>query len=63
MLEPNYVLPKHWKQWDGRTVVVLASGPSMTQQDADYVEGKAKTITVNSSFRLAPWARAVGGGR
>ena len=48
-----------YKQWKGRTVVVMASGPSMTQQDADYVEKKARTIAVNSTFRLAPWADVV----
>lgn len=49
----------YWQQWPGSTVVVMASGPSMTQQDADYVEGKAKSIAVNSTFRMAPWADIV----
>lgn len=43
-------------EWDGETAVVMASGPSMCQEDADYVRGKAKTIVVNTTFRLAPWA-------
>lgn len=43
-------------RWRGQTVVCLASGPSMTQADAEYVRGRARVITVNSTWRLAPWA-------
>ncbi len=39
-------------------MVVLASGPSMTAADAEYVRGKARVMTVNSTWRLAPWADA-----
>lgn len=45
-----------WRRWDRGLVVVMASGPSMTQEDADRVRGRARVITVNSTFRLAPWA-------
>lgn len=45
-------------RWRGQTVVVLASGPSMTAADAEYVRGKARVMTVNSTWRLAPWADA-----
>jgi hypothetical protein len=45
-------------RWRGQTVVCLASGPSMTQADAEYVRGRARVITVNSTWRLAPWADA-----
>ena len=41
--------------WRGETVVVMASGPSMTQADADACRG-LRVITVNSTFALAPWA-------
>lgn len=34
----------------------MASGPSMRADDAAYCRGKAMTITVNSTWRLAPWA-------
>ena len=37
----------------------MASGPSMCQADADYVRGKARSIVVNSTFRLAPWANVL----
>lgn len=45
-----------WRQWAGETVVCLASGPSMTAEDAEFCRGKARVITVNSTWRLAPWA-------
>jgi hypothetical protein len=45
-------------QWPGATVVCLASGPSLTHEDACYVRGKARVITVNSSWQMAPWADA-----
>lgn len=38
------------------TFVCLGSGPSITQEDVDYVRGKAKVICVNDTYRLAPWA-------
>lgn len=43
-------------RWAGQTVVCIASGPSLTQEDVDYVRGKARVIVVNNGFRLAPWA-------
>jgi hypothetical protein len=44
-----------WPKWQGRTVAVLASGPSMSQEVADRVKG-LPAIVVNNTFRLAPWA-------
>jgi hypothetical protein len=43
-------------KWRGEVVVCIASGPSLTQEDVDKLRGKARVITVNSSFRIAPWA-------
>jgi len=42
--------------WAGRTVFILASGPSLTQEQCDAVRGKGKVIAINTTFRLAPWA-------
>jgi hypothetical protein len=42
--------------WPEQTVVCIASGPSLTEQDVNYVEGKARVIAVNDAYRLAPWA-------
>ena len=47
---------REWRRWAGQTVAVLASGPSMTAEDALYVRGRARVITVNSTWLLAPWA-------
>jgi hypothetical protein len=43
--------------WKGRTVVCLASGPSLTQEDCDAVRvAGLTTIVTNTTFRRAPWA-------
>lgn len=42
--------------WNEATVVCIASGPSLTAADVDYVRGKARVIVVNNGFQLAPWA-------
>lgn len=41
------------------TFAVLATGPSMSQELADYVRGKCKVIAVSDAYRLAPWADAL----
>ncbi len=40
----------------GKTVVCLASGPSLTAADVDWCRGKAPVVAVNDTHRLAPWA-------
>lgn len=42
--------------WPGETCVCIASGPSLTPADVDYVRGKARVIVINNGFQLAPWA-------
>lgn len=43
--------------WSGRTVVCIASGPSLTQEDCDTAkESGHPAIVTNTSYRLAPWA-------
>lgn len=37
----------------------LASGPSMTQADADAVRGLGRVIAINNTVQLAPWADAL----
>jgi hypothetical protein len=57
----------HWsitREWDGQTVAVLASGPSMTQEVAETVRlAGVRTIAVNNQAiptngkaAMAPWA-------
>ncbi len=43
------------KMWDGATVSILASGPSMNAAVVDSVHGEP-TIAINTTFQLAPWA-------
>lgn len=38
------------------TIVCIASGPSLTQDDVDYCRGKAQVYVINTSYKLAPWA-------
>lgn len=45
--------------WPNETVVILATGPSLTQDDVDYCRGKARAIAINDAHRLAPWADAL----
>jgi len=59
-----------WKvprDWEGETVAVLASGPSMTREQADAVRGRCRVVAVNNQGidtvcdgrvvpALAPWA-------
>jgi hypothetical protein len=43
--------------WNGRTVAILASGPSMSAETAELVRNKSlPTIVINTTFHLAPWA-------
>lgn len=36
--------------------VILATGPSLSQDDVDYVRGKAHVIAVSDAYTIAPWA-------
>jgi len=47
------------RKWEGETVVIVASGPSLTPEQVDYCKGKARMIVVNNNYRLAPWADAL----
>lgn len=48
--------------WGGRTVVCIASGPSLTADDCAAVQASGHpAIVTNTSFRLAPWADIVFG--
>lgn len=47
------------KLWPESTVVILATGPSLTQADVDRCCGRARVIAVNDAYKLAPWADAL----
>ena len=44
------------RDFDGEDVVIVAGGPSVTQEQIDYICGKAKVIAINDAYRLVPWA-------
>lgn len=39
-----------------RTIVCLASGPSLTLEDVETCRGRFPVVAVNDTYRLAPWA-------
>lgn len=41
------------------TWVCIASGPSLTQAQADYCRGRARVMVINDGYRMAPWADAL----
>lgn len=44
-------------KWQGRTVVAIASGPSLTIEDCELVRNSGHpTIVTNLTYRLCPWA-------
>jgi hypothetical protein len=49
-------------EWGERTVVCIASGPSLTAEDCERVRDSGHpTVVTNTTFRLAPWADVVFG--
>lgn len=56
--------PSYWtvpRLWPGETVVILASGPSLSDEDIAVVRdahcsGRCRAIAVNSTFRRVPFA-------
>ena len=49
-------------RWRGQSVCIIASGPSLTREDAAYARRHAdRVITVNESWRMCPDADAVYG--
>ena len=44
--------------WAGETCFVVASGPSLTQNDVNLIKGR-RTIVTNTTFRMVPTADAL----
>ena len=43
--------------WSGKTAIVIASGPSLTDEQCNAARATGfDTIVVNATFRRAPWA-------
>jgi hypothetical protein len=48
--------------WPGGTVVVMATGPSLTREDVEYCRGRVDgAIAVNCAYLFAPWAEVLYG--
>jgi hypothetical protein len=52
------MLPRLSRDWIGRTVFIVAGGPSVRQEDVDRLRG-ALVVVINSSYTVAPWADAL----
>ena len=52
-------MPTVPREWPDETAVIIATGPSLTQEDVDYCRGKARVIAVNNAYTVAPWADAL----
>lgn len=51
------VLPEVPVLCPGGTVACLATGPSLTQADANYLRGRVDAVVVvNNAYQMAPWA-------
>jgi hypothetical protein len=44
------------KLFSGETFACVGTGPSVTQEDVNYLMGRARVIVVNHAYKLAPWA-------
>lgn len=57
---PRHLLPSPAtvpRLWPESTIVCLATGPSLTRDDCEYVRGKVDAaIAVNDAYKWAPWA-------
>lgn len=47
------------KRWPGETFVLLGCGPSLTREDVEFCQGKARVIAINDSYKLAAFADVV----
>jgi hypothetical protein len=45
-----------WPHWYAWPCAIIASGPSAKKQPFDLLRGRARTIVINESWQLCPWA-------
>lgn len=55
-INPFEGVPEWFPYWQNETVILVASGPSAKDVPLSLAQGKARFITINDSYRLAPWA-------
>lgn len=58
LLQSSPMEPSRLLDWKDQTCVVMASGPSLTDEQVALVQGKFRTrvITTNTTWIKAPWA-------
>lgn len=65
MLEKQDIQPGQFpwgtvpRQFDGETIVCVATGPSLTDEDVQFCRGRARVIAIKQAVQLAPWADAL----
>ena len=48
--------PEWYPDWRKEVVVILGCGPSLSKEQIDCIEGRAKVVVINLAFRAAPFA-------
>lgn len=51
----------NWPNWNGKTVAIIASGPSVKKADVELLKDRMAVLAIKRSVELAPWADAVYG--
>lgn len=46
----------NWPDWSGDAVVIVASGPSASDESLEPGKGKARFLAVKDAWKLCPWA-------
>lgn len=52
-------MPSWFPDWWNQRCMIVASGPSALEQPIYEAQGLVRTVVVNNSWRLAPWADAL----
>lgn len=45
-----------WPDWNGKTAIVVATGPSASEAQLEKLKGLVRIIAIKSSWKLCPWA-------
>jgi hypothetical protein len=48
--------PAWYPDWGGQVAVIVGAGASATTEAVGLLRGRVRTIVVNTSYQLAPWA-------
>lgn len=56
MGEADPYTPGWYPDWGGALAVLVGAGPSVTAEQVEAFQGRAKVLTINRSHELAPWA-------